>query len=64
MSDEEIRTYLSAHNWSVNAQDCLMEVLNTSPQIIYKSYNFDNDIMTIITPDNTFTFHWKLGNGK
>lgn len=64
MTDKQIEKYLSDHNWSVNAQDCLMEVLNTSPQIIYKSYDFDNSMLTIITPDNTFTFTWELGNGK
>lgn len=60
MSDEEIRTYLSAHNWSVNAQDCLIKVLNTSHQIISEYYDSDTSMMTIITPDNEFTFKWNL----
>ncbi len=64
MTDHEIREYLDSHNWEVEAQDCLMDVLNTSYQIIDAHYDFDTGMMTITTPDNTFIFKWKLGNGK
>ena len=60
MTDNEIEKYLSDHNWSVNAQDCLMDVLNTSYQIIDKHYDFDTSMMTLTTPDNMFTFKWIL----
>ena len=37
---------------------------NKYPQIIDEYYDYDNKTMTIITPDNTFTFEWLLGNGE
>lgn len=61
MTDTEIKQYLSDHNWSVDAQDCTMKVLNRSYQIIDTIYDFDTRMMTIITPDNEFTFEWVLG---
>jgi len=57
----EIKQYLDENNWSVNAQDCLIKVLNTSYQIIKADYNFENGMMTIVTPDNKFIFKWNLG---
>lgn len=38
MSDEEIEEYLTRNNYAVDAQDCLMKVLNTSRQIIERNY--------------------------
>ncbi len=64
MTDHEIRECLDSHNWEVDAQDCIMKVLNTSYQIIDSHYDFDTRLMTITTPENVFTFKWKLGNGK
>lgn len=60
MTDNEIKQYLSEHNWSVNAQDCLVKVLNRSYQIIDTIYDPDTSMMTIVTPDNEFTFKWIL----
>lgn len=60
MTDNEIRQYLTSHYWKVNAQDCLMEVFNTSPQIISQEYDPKTGIMEIITPDNKFRFTWML----
>lgn len=60
MTDLEIKQYLDKNNWSVDAQECLMEVLNTSYQIISTKYNFRNEMMTLITPDNKFIFKWNL----
>lgn len=48
MTDLEIKAYLDKNNWAVSAQDFLMNVLNTSRQIISKKYN--SKTMTIITP--------------
>lgn len=64
MTDNEIKEYLDSHSFEVETQDCLMKVLNTSHQIINSDYNFDTGMMTITTPENIFTFKWKLGNGK
>lgn len=64
MTDPQIKQYLDENNWSVDAQDCLMKVLNTSSQIISGKYNFKNGMMTIITPDNKFIFKWNLGKPK
>lgn len=61
MSDSQIIEYLKKHNYVVDAQDCLMKVLNTSRQIINADYNFQNGMMTLITPDNKFIFKWNLG---
>lgn len=60
MNDPEIKQYLSDHNWSVDAEDCVMEVFNTSYQIIEKKYDFQTSLMTITTHDNEFTFKWNL----
>ena len=48
MTDLEIKQYLDKNNWSVDAQDCLMKVLNTSYQIISTKYNFKNGMMTAL----------------
>ena len=61
MTDPEIKQYLDSNNWSVDAQNCLMKVLNTSHQIINTIYEPETSMMTIITPDNNFTFKWNLG---
>ena len=61
MTDLEIKQYLDENNWAVKAQDCIMKVFNTSSQIINTEYNFDTGMMTVKTPENTFTFNWILG---
>ncbi len=61
MTDNEITEYLVSYNYEVKAQDFLMDVLNTSHQIIDRYYDFHTGMMTIITPENVFTFKWKLG---
>lgn len=60
ITDLEIKQYLTDNNWSVNAQDCLIKVLNTSHQIIDVLYDSETNMMTIITPDNRFVFKWNL----
>ncbi len=60
MSDNEILKYLQDHNFLVDAQDCLVKVINTSMQIINKEYDFKTGTMTLSTPDNVFVFGWKL----
>ena len=64
MSDEEIKQYLLDHSYLILAQDGILDIFNTSYQIIDKHYDPDSSLMTITTPDNTFTFLWVLGNGK
>lgn len=64
MTDAQIKQYLSDHNYRVDAQECTMKVLNRSYQILDTIYDFDTGMMTIITPDNEFTFEWVLGNGN
>lgn len=61
MLDTEILDYLAKHNFAVDAQDCLMRVLNTSRQITERNYDFNTGMMTIRTADNVFTFKWNLG---
>lgn len=60
MSDDEIKDYLVKHNWEVNAQDAVMDVVNTSPQIVKTEYDSDSGIMTLYTKDNVFRFLWRL----
>lgn len=60
ISDAEIKEYLVKNHFSVNAQDCLIKVLNTSYQIIDTLYDFNTGMMTIFTPENTFSFKWNL----
>lgn len=60
MNDLEIKEYLEKVNWSVDSNDFIINVLNTSHQIVNKLYNFDTHKMTIITPENKFTFKWNL----
>ena len=64
MSDEEIERYLSDHQFQISASDGILDILNTSYQIIDSHYDPDSSIMTITTPDNTFTFLWILGDGN
>lgn len=62
MTDPEIKQYLDENNWEIHAQDGISKILNTSRQIIDTDYNFDTDMITLVTPDNTFTFKWILKN--
>ena len=64
MSDEEIKQYILDHSHIIDAQDGILDIFNTSYQIIDKHYDSNSGIMTIKTPDNTFSFLWVLGNGK
>ena len=64
MSDEEIKQYLIAHSYLIEAQDGILDILNTSYQITSKYYNPRSSVMTIKTPKNTFSFLWVLGDGK
>lgn len=60
MTDLEIKQYLNKNNWKVKAQDFIMNVFNTSPQIIGVEYDSDTGEMTIRTYKNIFTFKWIL----
>ena len=64
MLDREIYEYLLKRGFTIDAQDGILDIFNTSYQIIDKHYNPDSGIMTITTPKNTFSFLWVLGNGK
>ena len=64
MTDEEIIQYLRDRNFQVSASDGIMDILNTSYQIIDTHYNPRSSVMTITTQKNTFSFLWVLGNGK
>ena len=64
MTDEEIIQYLRDRNFQVSASDGVMDILNTSYQIIDAHYNPRSSVMTIKTPKNTFSFLWVLGDGK
>lgn len=60
MTDIEIKQYLEENNWAILAHDGIGKILNTSHQIIDMDYNFDTDMITLITPENVFTFKWIL----
>lgn len=62
MSNSEIKKYLDENNYQVHAQDGIINILNTSHQIIGIKYNPDNKTMTLVTPDYTFEFIWILEN--
>ena len=64
MLDREIYEYLLKRGFTIEAQDGILDIFNTSYQIIDKHYDPDSSLMTITTPDNTFTFLWVLGDGK
>ena len=64
MTDEEIKQYLIDYQFQISASNGILDIFNTSYQIIDRHYDPDSGIMTIKTPDNTFSFLWKLGNGK
>ena len=64
MTDGEIKQYLIDHSYLIEAQDGILDIFNTSYQIIDKHYDPDSSLMTITTPDNTFTFLWVLGDGN
>lgn len=56
MTDLEIKKYLENRNYIVNSQDVVMDIFNTSQQIIDEIYDFKTHIMTIVTKDNSFEF--------
>ena len=61
MTDMEIRQYLNHNNYSVTSQNCIMDILNTSRQIIEEKYDSSNQRMMLRTPENVFTFQLVLG---
>jgi hypothetical protein len=61
MTDEQICQYLVDNNYKIKAQDGIINILNRSYKIIDTIYDFDTGMMTIITPNNKFTFKWILG---
>lgn len=56
MTDTEIKYYLKSHNYEISSHDCIMDILNTSPQIIDEKFDFDKRIMEICTPHSNFKF--------
>lgn len=60
MTDLEINEYLDDNNWMVDSNDAIMKIFNTSPQVTIKNYDFNNSLITIMTPDTSFTFKWIL----
>ena len=64
MTDEEIIQYLRDRKFEVSATDGIMDIVNTSQQIIGTHYNPISSVMTITTAKNTFSFLWVLGDGK
>ena len=64
MLDREIYEYLLKRGFTIKAQDGILDIFNTSYQIIDTHYNPRSSVMTIKTPKNTFSFLWVLGNGK
>jgi len=56
MTDIEIKEYIQTHQGAVKAQDYIMEIRNTSPQIIESFYDLNSGKVTLYTPDNTFMF--------
>ena len=61
MTDPQIKQYLDENNWEVDAQDCIMKILNTSKQIIETFYDCETEKVTIITSENNYTFELVLG---
>lgn len=60
MTDLEIKQYLEENNYKIKACEGIGHIFNTSPQIIEKRYDFENHLMNIITPNNSFIFEWIL----
>lgn len=56
MTDLEIKQYIDKHHGVINAQNVIMDILNTSKQIVNKYYDFDTHKMILKTPQNIFTF--------
>lgn len=64
MTDSEIHEFLKKNNYKIKAQDGVAKIINRSYQIMNAIYDEGTKTMTIVTPDNTFTFEWILGDGK
>lgn len=60
MTDLEIKKYLERNNWAIPAQDGIIKILNTSPQIVDTEYDMENSILTIKTLSHIFSFKWIL----
>lgn len=60
MTDLEIDNYIKFNSYEISSYNCIMDILNTSPQIISEKYDFDKRIMTISTPNNIFKFKIKI----
>lgn len=60
MTDTEIENYLNQNNWSVQPNDFIHDVMNTSPQVSISHYDSENKLMTVETGEMRFTFHWDI----
>lgn len=61
MTNFQIYKYLENNKWKITAQDMIMNILNTSPQIINEEYDFDTHTMIIKTSEIDFKFTILLG---
>lgn len=59
MTDQEIKEYLLSHRNHISNEELHRDILETSPQITDIYYEHMYDLITIITPDNQFTFFKK-----
>ena len=60
MLDYEIEEYLNQNEWSVNPNDFIHDVMNTSPQVMISHYDSENKLIKIETGEKRFTFHWNI----
>lgn len=60
MTDLELENYLNQNNWSVQPNNFIHDVMNTSPQVTIFHYDLENKLMTIETGEKRFTFHWNI----
>ena len=60
MTNNDIEQYLKERNYIIDPHEFTMDVYNTSPQIIDSYYIHSTGLMTIVTPEKSFTFRWNL----
>lgn len=56
MNDVQLKEYLTIRHNHITNEELHKDILETSPQITGVYYEHMYDLVTIVTPDNQFTF--------
>ena len=60
--EQDIQDYLISHNYIAEPQEFISKFLNCNYEIQDIIYDFDTNMITIITQNTEFTFEWNINH--